>query len=219
MGEARAINNAANKWQQVEQFASLISLWDHHRELSGGQIPEKNDIKPQIYKSFLPWVIIADSKGKGDLTVRLSSEANDRLLGHNLTGVNMFDHYQPELRAMYWDFFDPILAGDLGGYSNRILMGQAREKIRCEVIYLPLRTRNFSTRSWIAATCWTPLEQRTSESSALAEKFGLINDLEHMTLDTFTLRSFSFEIDQSRQPLHAEAFSDRPTIPRPGSDL
>lgn len=180
--------------REVAQFAALLDYWHGFRIDNQGTILGRNDIRPQDIQHFLPWTFIADTNGKFDMTVRLSATAIDEILDFNLTGTNMFDRYAPEKQELYWRFFQPILTGNIGGYTHRILIGKWEQQIQYESMYLPIRNRDGTNTALIGATSWAPMEQdfqrRLKVPEKTVENFSRINEISHLSLDKFVLVGF-----------------------------
>ncbi|PCI62542.1 MAG: hypothetical protein COB37_06520 [Kordiimonadales bacterium] len=188
---------SGHDWQKIDQFVALVHFWSECRARHGGQFASRGDVKPHAIKDFLHWTFIADSMGYEELTVRLSAAAIDDAISNNLTNTNMFDLYEPEMKSMFWRFVTPILAGDLGGYASRILVGKWDQQIQYQSICLPLRNRDGTQNAMLGAVHWTPMEQemarRLGKTDETPENFGRVTSMMHLTLDTFEPVPFDTE--------------------------
>ncbi|MCJ9430555.1 PAS domain-containing protein [Kordiimonas marina] len=180
----------AERLQTIPQFRDIIAFWQQKRNELGGALPSRAELKPAELVSFLRWTFLAESRGPEDLTVVLSATIIDEKLGHNLGGTNMYGFYEQAAKPMYQQFFAPILAGEKGGFSDRIIQGNRNEMAQYEVLYLPLRTRAGDPGAVIGTVHWTPRDELGHAEDLAAKRFSRINDLSYVDLERFDLTPF-----------------------------
>ncbi|MBI3515020.1 MAG: PAS domain-containing protein [Proteobacteria bacterium] len=106
-----------------------------------GGVPRREDVGLEQLKDLLGWEFFAEWLAPHSIVVRLSGAHIDYVLGSNVTGVNFFDKYRADQRALYSRFYGAIADHPCGGYTVRGVVVGGTERFQYHSIYLPLATR------------------------------------------------------------------------------
>ena len=112
-----------------------------YERLAAAGLPRREDVGLEQLKDLLGWEFFAEWLAPHSIVVRLSGSHIDYVLGANVTGVNFFDKYRADQRALYSRFYGAIADQPCGGYTVRGVVVGGTERFQYHSIYLPLATR------------------------------------------------------------------------------
>jgi hypothetical protein len=104
-------------------------------------VPRREALGLEQLKAVLGWEFFAEWAAPESIVVRLAGTHIDFVLGTGVTGVNFFDKYQPQDRAIYSRFYGAIADRPCAGYSVRQVIVGGDEAYDYHSIYLPLAPR------------------------------------------------------------------------------
>jgi hypothetical protein len=118
-------------------IARLLVAYDRVRAACDGT-PTREAMGIEQLRGLIGWEFFAEWVAPASIAVRLSGAHIDYMLGTNVTGVNFFDKYRPEQRALYSALYGAIADTPCGGYTVRRVVVGGAEAYRYHSIYLPL---------------------------------------------------------------------------------
>ncbi len=148
------------------------SLCDYWQKIKGAElVPNRSALRPSELVQLLPNLLIFEYRESGKLICRLAGTSLVEKWGIELTGTDLLDFYDKNLRAPAGKVFDMLRRQPCGLCVRQKLLSKHNSPFIAELIFLPLRGHDHQISQLIAiAIVLEHEESRGSTPKALLSR-------------------------------------------------
>ncbi|GHF29986.1 hypothetical protein GCM10017044_26640 [Kordiimonas sediminis] len=129
-----------NKQAPENIFEIIRGVYNTLPRVAGSILPHKRDLNPAAIKSCLPYILLAEHIGGGDLRYRLAGTHTTEIVGHEITGKTFNDlgFTNQTIKKHKCSLFEKMFRHPCGLYSKRRLPHDNGTTWEYHALYLPM---------------------------------------------------------------------------------